>query len=118
LSSASRSPPPAFATFQLPPAARTIDDIGRYPDPRRMAIRQFHLEYRLNADFSFLGLPLASHIVSTQPRDAWQSLDALPTQSWQSDLVLRFPRDLYAGASTEQRTAVPRSLFVVAGESF
>jgi hypothetical protein len=105
-------------TFAAPSSAADTDALERYPDPRRMPIRRFHLEYRLEREFAFAGAPLASRIAADQLPRAWQALDVLPARTWQSDLVLRFPRDLYAGAAAEERTTAPRSLFVVAGQNF
>jgi hypothetical protein len=113
--------PPArhpAVTFPSPATSRSLDDLGRYPDPRRAALRRFHLELRLEQDFSFASAPLSSRAVRYQPEVAWQALDAGLQPTWQSDLVLRLPRDLYAGAAAEQRAVPQRSLFVVAGQRF
>jgi hypothetical protein len=102
-----------------PSASRKLDDSGEYPDPRGMPIRRFYLESQLEQDFTVGGVvPMTSRMVAYTPDRAWQALDAIPAPIWQSDLVFRLPRDFYAGASVEQRTTAPRSVFVVAGERF
>jgi hypothetical protein len=101
-----------------PPLRTRLDDTGGYPDPRQMAIVPFHLERRLAHDFELVGIPLTSRMVAYRPDRAWQALDVQPAPAWQSDLVIRLPRDLYAGAAVEQRTTAPRSVFVVAGPRF
>jgi hypothetical protein len=101
------------------PVLRTRqDDTGDYPDPRAITIVRFHLEDRLAEDFAVAGVPLTSRMVAYRPERAWQAIDVQPAPLWQSDLVIRLPRDLYAGAAVEQRTSAPRSVFVVAGPRF
>jgi hypothetical protein len=108
---------PAGALVASFGALRT-SDLGRYPDPRLLPIRRFHLESRLEQDFVFEGIPLTARMVAYLPERAWQALDVQSAPVWQSDVVLRLPRDLYAGGAVEQRTTAPRSIFVVAGPRF
>lgn len=118
LTTATTAPSPPNVAF-TPSVSRKLDDSGEYPDPRGMPIRRFYLESQLEQDFTVGGVvPMTSRMVAYAPDRSWQALDAMPAPIWQSDLVFRLPRDLYAGASVEQRTTVPRSVFVVAGERF
>jgi len=108
---------PAVAFAPRLPAAK-LDDSGEYPDPRKMPIRRFYLESQLEQDFTWGGVPLTSRAIAYSPDRAWQALDVAPAPIWQSDLVFRLPHDFFVGASAEQRTTAPRSLFVVAGPRF
>ncbi|MCL2449492.1 MAG: hypothetical protein FWD17_11140 [Polyangiaceae bacterium] len=112
-------PGPRYLRLARALAAPQRDDLGRYPDPRLLPIRRFHLESHLEQDFFVGRLPLTSRIVAYLPQpQPRQTLALRPAPIWQSDLVLRLPRDAYAGGAVEQRTIAPKSFFVVAGQRF